>query len=348
VVGGGIFGVTAAVALAEAGHFVELFERADDLLTCATGINQYRLHRGYHYPRSPETIAASRASEASFREAYGEAVVDEHSHYYAIARHGSKTSAADYLACCRRHDIEVVEQYPSVLRRDAVELCVLVREGIIDVALLRALCWRNIRRAGIRVHLGSVATKSTLSEFDTVVLATYAALNELADPPRRYQFEVCEKPVVRLPAAYAGVSAVVMDGPFMCFDPVGRSDRFVLGNVIHAIHHQNVGYRPEVPPSLQPLLNSGVVSPPPFSRFESFVEAAQEFFVGFDQAEHVGSMFTVRTVLPNTDLTDERPTLVTSLDDRVMTIFSGKIGTCVAAASQVVQRLRDEQPVTAG
>jgi hypothetical protein len=47
-------------------------------------------------------------------------------------------------------------------------------------------------------------------------------------------------------------------------------------------------------------------------------------------------MFTVRAVLPNTDATDERPTQVTNLGNGFVSVFSGKIGTCVEAASEVV------------
>ena len=52
IIGGGFFGATVAYVLAEAGYPVTLFEKHDDLLQAASGINQFRLHRGYHYPRS--------------------------------------------------------------------------------------------------------------------------------------------------------------------------------------------------------------------------------------------------------------------------------------------------------
>ena len=55
VVGGGIFGCTTAWKLAKNGYEVDLFEKNDDIITQASSINQYRLHRGYHYPRSKET-----------------------------------------------------------------------------------------------------------------------------------------------------------------------------------------------------------------------------------------------------------------------------------------------------
>ena len=56
-----------------------------------------------------------------------------------------------------------------------------------------------------------------------------------------------------------------------------------------------------------------------------------------DKVEHIGSMFTFRTVLPNRDKDDARPTLVEQTSDNQFTLFSGKIGTCVDAAEQILE-----------
>ncbi len=55
VVGAGIFGITTALKLSEK-HEVDLYEANSDIMQAASAINQFRLHRGYHYPRSPQTI----------------------------------------------------------------------------------------------------------------------------------------------------------------------------------------------------------------------------------------------------------------------------------------------------
>ena len=46
-------------------------------------------------------------------------------------------------------------------------------------------------------------------------------------------------------------------------------------------------------------------------------------------------MYTVRTVLPNKDDTDERPTIVTKQNDNFI-LFSGKVGNCVEAAKKII------------
>ncbi len=344
VVGGGIFGVTIAVKLAREGYQVDLCERNGDILMGASGINQYRLHRGYHYPRSRETALAAKKSEASFCREYGAAVVDSHSSYYAISRRDSLTSPGDYIGFCDELELEYDFESPDIIRSDALDLCVRVSERLFDPDALRALCWVNLEGAGVKVRLDTLAGPETLESYDFAVIATYAVLNELVsvapEERRRYQFEVVEKPVVRLPRDYQGKSVVVMDGPFMCVDPLGRGETFVMGNVVHAIHHANVGISPEVPDELRPLLNRGIVQDPPVTRFRHFLDSANEFFTGIYRAEHVGSMFTIRTVLPEMDDTDARPTVVNRVDDRIITIYSGKVGTCVDAADQVLAMLR--------
>jgi hypothetical protein len=341
VVGGGVFGATAAIELARRGHRVDLFERADDLLLAASGINQYRLHRGYHYPRSRDTAIDCRDSEPAFRDAFPEAIVDGPDHFYAISARDSLTTADDYLAFCRDLDLEVEIAAPAVLRPESVAVSVRGRESLFDPAILRRLVWDQLRATGVDVHLGRDVRPGDLDAFDLSVIATYSELNALVPdlPGARpaYQFEICEKPVVRLPASYQGQSMVMMDGPFMCFDPLADTGLFVLGNVVHAIHQRSIGRVPVVPPEFEGLLNRGIVADPPITNIERFIEEGSEYFAGFEDAEHVGSMFTIRAVLPGVDGTDERPTLVRQIDERTITVFSGKIDTCTRAAEGVAR-----------
>lgn len=341
VVGGGIFGATAAVELARHGHRVELFERSDNLLGAASGINQYRLHRGYHYPRSAETAIDCRDSEPAFKTAFPEAVVESDDHFYAIAARDSLTSADEYMRFCAQLELEFAIDAPRVLRDEAVSLSVRVRESLFDPEVLRRLVWEQLRATGVEVHLGVEIQPRDLGAFSMAVIATYSDVNRLAPdvPGARpvYQFEICEKPVVRLPVEYASDSVVVMDGPFMCFDPLADSGLFVLGNVVHAVHQRSIGRVPEIPGEFVPLLNAGIVADPPITNIERFILDGAEYFDGFEAAEHVGSMFTIRAVLPGVDRTDERPTLVRQVDDRTITVFSGKIDTCIRAADGVAR-----------
>ena len=55
VIGGGWYGCHIAYTLKQRGFAVKLFESANDLFQGASGKNQFRLHAGFHYPRSYTT-----------------------------------------------------------------------------------------------------------------------------------------------------------------------------------------------------------------------------------------------------------------------------------------------------
>lgn len=341
VVGGGVFGSTAALYAARAGHTVTLYERLDDLLKAASAINQYRLHRGYHYPRSVDTARAAFEAGVSFFNEYKEALLLGGKHYYAIAREGSLVSADEFLAFCDAVALPYKKVHTPFLNEGAVALTIEAEEHWFDHHILRRLIVEKLREAQVTVRLNHEPTVSELEEFDKVILATYANLNATIPylSPQEYQYELCEKPVVELTPEFSGVGIVVMDGPFMCVDPLGTGGTFVLGNVVHAIHAHNTGFTPRIPDEFVSLLNQGIITNPPQTHIKKFLEHGAAYIPALRDARHVGSMFTIRTVLPRQEKTDARPTLVSALDDRYIRIFSGKIGNCVLAAEKVVKLL---------
>ena len=50
-------------------------------------------------------------------------------------------------------------------------------------------------------------------------------------------------------------------------------------------------------------------------------------------------MFTIRCVLPNRDFDDARPTLIEKQNDKVFSIFSGKITTAVDCSEELISVL---------
>lgn len=347
VVGGGIFGLTIATVLGREGFRVDLFEKNDDILRAASGVNQFRLHRGYHYPRSIETIQSCIRGERKFRHFYPEVVIDHpHRHYYAIAREKSFLNARQCFAVWSSCGLEYTEENLELLNPEALEKCVRVKEAVIDPLRLKQSCLDNCRRAGVNIILGREVCCRDLDGYDHIVSATYAGSNALLEdfPESRtaYQFEVVEKLVLKLPERFRNISIVIQDGPFTCIDPYGRSGLSLMGNVDKAIHHQNIGFEPEIPERYRPLLNKGVIARPTVTRVKEFLEDAEVFFPGLSrELEHIGSMFTVRTVLPYREHDDARPTIVKRIGDRLISVFSGKIPHCVEAAEKVLELVRN-------
>lgn len=337
VIGGGLFGITAATRLAERGHDVELYEKNSDIMMAASWVNQWRLHRGYHYPRSPETAMACKSSVEPFRETYGSAIIDDTEHYYAIAAEGSRTTADEYVDHLDRCGLSYERGTPPVLDESRVELSLRVEEARIDPFRLKELCRDRLDALEVTVTLGERVSPPELTGYDYVVVATYANSSTTVDQPaleQPYKFELCEKPVVSLPDAFDGWSAVIMDGPFLSLDPYGRTGDSLMSDVVEERHRTNVGLAPEYDEAYEELLDRGLVRDPPITRFDRFVESAARFFPGVEDAIHVGSMYTFRAVLPDVEGTDARPTVVEE-ESGVVRIFSGKLVTCATVADRV-------------
>jgi len=338
IVGGGIFGITTSIILAK-NHQVELFEKNNELLQSASGSNQYRIHRGYHYPRSPDTVNDIIESESSFKEIFSDAMLTDFEHYYCIAKENSLTSAKQFLDFCNKFQLEYTPSQLQFMNKDSIEMCIRVKESVYDPEKLRQVCWKKLKDQNVKIHLSNKVSDDLFEKFDRVVICAYTGINQLLKQyptqQNEYQFELCEKPVVKLPESFKNKSVVIMDGPFMCIDPLGNTGLHLLCNVVHEIHQTNIGKYPSINKKFVDLIDKGIVKNPSQTNFPKFIESTIDFIPEITKAKHVGSMFTYRAVPPRVEETDARPTIVKEINNKIVTIFSGKITTCVEAARKV-------------
>jgi hypothetical protein len=334
VIGGGLFGATAAIYAARAGHEVHLFEARDGLMQGASLTNSGRCHRGQHYPRSASTGRESRRAERSFRAEYGSAVVDGGRQLYIVPDRGSHVTVREFATFLDNEGLPFSED-------DGIFAVV---EPRINLDILAELVKRKVAGAGINVHYCQRADTGMRDRFDRIIVATYSALNdtltELGCQPAQYRFQVVERPIVRLAPEFRDTSIVVIDGPFGCVDPYDDTGYHALGHVTQTIHAQNTGTRAIAPPHLAPLVNEGFIPNAPYSRWRETAEDLARYIPGgLKVKEWMGSSYVTRAVLAHQEATDRRPTLVQSVDAQISTIFSGKLATCVAAARTICDSL---------
>lgn len=333
VVGAGIFGITTALKL-DTDFDVTLYEINGDILKNASSINQYRLHRGYHYPRSLDTAVSAKHGTETFLNEYP-CSVDISNQHYAIASFGSKVSSDEYETFMDGVSLEYDEVSLDLVNTDNIDKIYKVNEGLFDPKKLYGLCKAKLDTSNINVLYNTEFSRLDELKYDYVVNATYANLNSISDRQRTYQFELCEKPIIKLPKKYKGVGIVVMDGPFTCIDPYGDTDYHIVGNVVHAIHKSSIGTYPSIPNKYKPLLNKGIIENPSITNWDLFKQTLSDFFMGVDDVEHIGSMFTIRTVLADRDFDDARPSIVERESDSKYLVFSGKISTAVDTANEL-------------
>lgn len=335
VAGAGIYGSTIAIRLAGRGHAVHLFDPLG-ILRAASAINQFRIHSGYHYPRSPETIEETLEARAEFLEAFAPAIVRNCSHYYAIPHEGSLTPPPLFESVMSDHRVPLKPARPQWMNFDFIDKCYEVEEEIYDPDALRRLLEDRIAASGVRFEQRAF-NPGERAGFDFVIWATYG-LGYSRGIFRAAKFQVAEKILIELPEHLRRVSLVVIDGPFTAFDPYGNSGRSQFGSAKHTNHWTTKNASEPIPEPYAHLLNRPTFEPVEFTRFEAMRADSALAVPDSRHARYLGSRFTIRVVEDN-PAQDRRTLYLLETSPRELHIFSGKVVSAVKAARLVEDRV---------
>jgi hypothetical protein len=178
-----------------------------------------------------------------------------------------------------------------------------------------------------------------INQFDKTIVCTYYELNKLLPEDKQVlmQFELCEKPIIKVADKFKASSVVIMDGPFTCIDPFGDSSYHVQGDVRHAIHKTSFDFSFNAGQYKKFLNQASTYSSP--SKKHDFEKSFRKYLDPNGIYAYQKSMYTVRAVMPGVDETDERPSFFKEISDKVIYIFSGKVVSSVAVAKDVAKTL---------
>jgi FAD dependent oxidoreductase len=335
IAGAGIYGATAAIRLAEQGHRVTVFDPLG-IMRAASAINQYRVHSGYHYPRSAETIRETLEARSEFIEVFAPAIVRNSRHYYAIPREGSRTLPDEYENVMRSHWLALRPCQPEWMNFDFIERCYEVDENIYDPDALRAVIESRIEALGIEFERRLFPGKIR-SDYDFVIWATYG-LGASREMFKSAKHQVAEKILIELPPQLQNVALVVVDGPFTAFDPYGSSARSLFGSAKHTNHWTSADSQDPVPARYGELLNRTEFTPFADTRFSAMRADCCLAVPAAKDAKYLGSRFTMRVVEDNPQQ-DRRILYVQDGLPGEIHIFSGKVVSAVKAARLVCERI---------
>jgi hypothetical protein len=336
VAGAGIYGATAAIRLAEQGHQVHLFDPLG-VLRAASAINQYRVHAGYHYPRSAETIGELAEARAEFAQTFAGALVRNSRHFYAIPKEHSLTPPDLYERVMNKHGLPLRQCRPEWMNFDFIDRCYEVEENIYDPDLLRGLVEARLKAQGIRLRQHQFTPEMRL-DYEFVVWATYG-LGSSRGLFKVAKYQVAEKMLIELPAALHGVALVVVDGSFTAFDPYGSSSRSLFGSAKNTNHWTTTNACEPIPEPYAGILNKPDFEPVLFTRFLNMRADCCLSVPAAKDAVYVGSRFTIRVVEDNPEH-DRRILHVREGAPGEIHIFSGKVVGAVKAARLVCEIVR--------
>tara|TARA_Y100000588_G_scaffold351681_1_gene403685 strand:+ start:4623 stop:5996 length:1374 start_codon:yes stop_codon:yes gene_type:complete len=243
IIGAGWYGCHVALALKEAGHDVEIFEKSPAIFSQVSGNFGIRLHAGPHYPRSPETRKSCHRGFELFKSAYPELVIPHAHAYYALGNKDAdqnppKVSKDAFDKVCHESasckDINPEKEGFN----DLISAYDIDEPSILLGKKLRVLFEKKLKDANIPVYCNFNAkqpiqenNKVTISDgqssrpFDKVVNATsYQALLPKGKTPFPIDAEVVYQPCLALQHKDKNpdekpISFIVMDGWFPCLMP---------------------------------------------------------------------------------------------------------------------------------
>ncbi len=190
----------------------------------------------------------------------------------------------------------------------------------------------------------ATASPSMLDTYDYVISAVYGNPNLLRDPSRQqdHYFSLCEMMMVELPADYAGLSAMIVYGPFMTIDVLGATGNHVLYHGDHGVHHVNVGRFADVPAVYQPFLYRFTPARRPRRPHPRTSRAAEarRYFEGLDEAHHIASNFVVRVQAPHDVRNAVRRTTIQEFRPGWFSISASKLSACVSIADTMIRLLQ--------
>jgi glycine/D-amino acid oxidase-like deaminating enzyme len=328
VVGGGYFGCSLALALAEQGHRVLVCEAGGQLLGRASYHNQARVHQGYHYPRSVLTALRSRVNFPRWVAAYPECIVDDFDKYYAVARPHSKVTASQFERFMQRIGAPLAPAPAAVVKLfdpALIEQVWTVREYAFDAVKLRLMLETRLAAAGVECCLHTTAThvrenggRLALSlahadgpcevEGRHVFNTTYSQLNRLLNASRlptiRLKHEVTEMALVTVPEPLAKSGVTVMCGPYFSLMPFPARGLHTLSHVRYTPHGswQDHG-------EIHAAGAAFEAGARPASHFRHMLADSRRYLPLLAGCRQVDSLWEIKTVLPASEEDDSRPIL---------------------------------------
>lgn len=358
IIGGGIFGIYAALYLAGQKQRVCLVEKEKELLKKASIVNQARLHSGYHYPRSVATALMSDDNKARFSKEHQSFINFEYDKYYAIDRYGSFTDSPQFERFCKFIDIKCqpVSTHPHISFEriealyatteytfDPILIAAYYRQQLKECQLVTALTYRKVTSAAQRgddwqVEIQNLADDSFQKVRATQVInATYAgsnAVNQLFGVSNiNLMHEISEMAFVTSPQV-KNIGLTVMDGQFGSIMPYGLSELLSLSSVAYTHHKVSYDHLPtfdcqQQNPSCHPNFTSDCNYCPvkPRSNYPKMIRQMRHYFKDHVQFHYFTSMFTIKSKLKANYIDDGRPTEISVLNEnpRFYCIFAGKI-----------------------
>lgn len=353
IIGGGIFGLYSSQILSLGGLKVAIVEKEKEIFERASKINQARVHRGYHYPRSLDTARKTASYFDRFCSDFSFAILKPFKQYYAISKEHSKISLNEYIRFCEKVGISLKEVSKSLFfQEDKVEAVFEAEEACFDYAKLKEYFLnQSLSNKNITIYCDNFPVFQkisnakyiltlrdfTLLETSLVVNTTYSNVNKINKmfgfKGYDIKYELCELKICKIHNGFSGIGLTVMDGPFFSLMPFGDGSLYSLSSV---------NFTPISTSYTKPQKINYMKVRYSDKKAEFLARSYLKNNIDF---KYLYSIFEVKPILMSSEEDDSRPTLITvhSQNPYFVSVLAGKISTIYdleKSLKQLIKNLR--------
>ncbi len=332
VIGGGIFGLTAAIYLSKFSKEIKVFDKNNFILSGATQFNHNRHHFGYHYPRSLDTALQCMNAKKDFDKFYRNSIDYSFRNFYAISKNNSKITYKKFENFCKKASLGFnnVSVPKNIFNSDLISKCYNVREGVYNFSKVKSIILNRVRKCrniklvnNVKVegYIDQTKTieylkfkKKAKENFDLIINATYESINDhILKDKIDMEYNLQEMCKLRINAKRFGCT--ILDGEFPSILPIaGKKNEFLFA---HVKHSQLVKMKSKMIP--KKIFKKNIPS-----QIDLTFEKSKKFVKILNEAELIGSFRVIRAV--NIDKkSDSRKSEIIFHQNGNLSIFSGKI-----------------------
>jgi len=238
IIGGGFYGCYVAKKIKE--NFkdidIEIYEKNNSLISEAGKNNQYRLHLGFHYPRSLETIKQTQEGSKIFIKEFKNFISKTKENIYLVHKN-SLIDFKSYKKIFKKKKIyfkEINLKNINFLKNiDHYEGAINTNEKVILLDQLIPFLKKNIKKnckinfkheiIKIDSKKGVIYNKhNQIKKFDLIINTTYTNPNLGAKKKFKVKYEIAG--MVKIKNTLKNIAITIMDGQFVSVYPRNKSE----------------------------------------------------------------------------------------------------------------------------
>ena len=367
IIGAGIYGLYFANIDELKDKKKLIIEIEDESFKRASYINQARLHNGYHYPRSIETMNDAHTYFSKFNEEFSYAINNSFKNIYAIAKNDSLTTAKQFEKVCEELNIPLKKENENMFfKENMVEAAYSTLEYTFDSDKIKERLLEKLKDKNTDILYKTYIDKveinnkkynlllnnNRLIETPCVINTTYASvncINNLFDVPLLdLKYELCEVVLGNANEELQKYSFTIMDGNYFSVMPFAKGNKYSLTSVHFTPHETCYEKLPcfncqkkNKKCTNKLLLNCNNCENKPLSKHEDMEKLYKEFLLDKFKFNYLNSIYAVKPILKCCENDDSRPTIIKKHREEptFISCLSGKVSTIYIMKDYIINNI---------